>query len=148
MDFNLWEITGLVILAIIVFGPEKLPELARKAARVLNYLRRIGNDARGQLRKELGDEFADVSLADLNPKAFIAKHLLTGDEVEDFRQMREEAFSAGTLVRDTLTDARDATTTAPDEDDPAQDAPAAAPGVREQPTDEPVAHVPFDPEAT
>ena len=102
MDFNLWEITVLVVLAIIVFGPEKLPELARKAARVLQFLRRIGNDARGQLRKELGDEFADISLADLNPRTFVAKHLLSGDEVEDLRQIREEALASGQIVRDTM----------------------------------------------
>ena len=33
------EIVLLGGLAIIIFGPEKLPELARKAARVLAYLR-------------------------------------------------------------------------------------------------------------
>ena len=45
---------------------------------------------------------ADISLADLNPKTFVAKHLLSGEEVEDLRQIREEALSSGTLVRDTL----------------------------------------------
>ncbi len=151
MDFNLWEITGLVVLAIIVFGPEKLPELARKAARVLNYLRRIGNDARGQLRKELGDEFADISLADLNPKTFVAKHLLSGDEVEDLRQIREEAIASGSLVRETLESGR----TAASDTDTAEPTPgavgSAAAGV-EKAGPEPVAaaavHVPFDPEAT
>lgn len=140
MDFNLWEITGLVVLAIIVFGPEKLPELARKAARVLNYLRRIGNDARGQLRKELGPEFDNFDLADLNPRSFVAKHLLSGEEVEDLRQIREEAISSGSLVRDTLEDARSSTTV---DGDPAQEGAAAA-----EPEASAPRHVPFDPEAT
>ena len=151
MDFNLWEITALVVLAIIVFGPEKLPELARKAARVLNYLRRIGNDARGQLRKELGDEFADISLADLNPKTFVAKHLLSGDEVEDLRQIREEALSSGTLVRDTLEEARSSTSSAAATDADPAEPPASLAGTDEA-ADEPaapvLAHVPYDPEAT
>lgn len=150
MDLNLWEITALVVLAIIVFGPEKLPELARKAARVLNYLRRIGNDARGQLRKELGDEFADISLADLNPKTFVAKHLLSGDEVEDLRQIREEALASGQIVRDTMDEARGK------ERKPA-DAPDATPGdpgvdpagpAASEPVDQALATVPYDPEAT
>lgn len=151
MDFNLWEITALVVLAIIVFGPEKLPELARKAARVLNYLRRIGNDARGQLRKELGDEFADISLADLNPKTFVAKHLLSGEEVEDLRQIREEALSSGTLVRDTLEEARSSTSSAAATDADPAEPPASLAGTDEA-ADEPaapvLAHVPYDPEAT
>ena len=150
MDFNLWEITGLVVLAIIVFGPEKLPELARKAARVLNYLRRIGNDARGQLRLELGDEFADLSLADLNPKTFVAKHLLSGDEVEDLRQIREEALSSGTLVRDTLKDARSMTADEGAGTASAEPRPSGAEGAGVVTGGDTVAveRVRFDPEAT
>lgn len=147
MDFNMWEITALVVLAIIVFGPEKLPELARKAARVLNYLRRIGNDARGQLRKELGDEFADISLADLNPKTFVAKHLLSGEEVEDLRQIRDEALASGQIVRDSLADAKGAATAS---GDPVVDADAPAPAGPAAATPGPasVVTVPYDPEAT
>ena len=153
MDFNLWEITALVVLAIIVFGPEKLPELARKAARVLNYLRRIGNDARGQLRKELGDEFADISLADLNPKTFVAKHLLSGDEVEDLRQIREEALASGQIVRDTMDEAWGKERKPADAPD-AADATPGDPGVdpagpaASEPVDQALATVPYDPEAT
>lgn len=45
MDFNGPELIILVALAIIIFGPEKLPELARKLARIIAYLRRIGTPA-------------------------------------------------------------------------------------------------------
>jgi sec-independent protein translocase protein TatB len=76
LDFNFWEILVLAAFAVIIFGPEKLPELARKAARVLNYLRNIANDAQGRLREELGPDFADLELADLNPRALVNKHLL------------------------------------------------------------------------
>lgn len=103
--FSLSEIVGLVILAIIVFGPDKLPELARKAARVIAYLRRVGNDARGQLRRELGPEYDNIHLADLNPKTFISKHLLSSDEVADLRQIRDDALTEGRLVQDTLAEA-------------------------------------------
>jgi sec-independent protein translocase protein TatB len=72
LDFNLSEIVVLAILAVIIFGPEKLPELARKTARVLNYLRNIANDAQGRLREELGPEFADLELT--NPRAMVQKH--------------------------------------------------------------------------
>lgn len=153
MDFNLWEITVLVVLAIIVFGPEKLPELARKAARVLQFLRRIGNDARGQLRKELGDEFADISLADLNPKTFVAKHLLSGEEVEDLRQIRDEAIASGQILKDTVDEV---SATAEESDAQAAWAAGAAGGSQGKPAasggagvGEPVpTTVPFDPEAT
>jgi sec-independent protein translocase protein TatB len=82
IDFNMSEIVVLGVLAVIIFGPEKLPEVARKAARVLNYLRNIANDAQGRLRQELGPEFADLELADLNPRAFVQKNLLDPVQAE------------------------------------------------------------------
>lgn len=75
-DFNAGEIILLVVFAVVIFGPEKLPDLARKAARVIHYLRNIANDAQGRLREELGPEYADLNLTDLNPKALVNKHLL------------------------------------------------------------------------
>ena len=82
IDFNMSEILILGVLAVIIFGPEKLPEVARKAARVLNYVRNIANDAQGRLRQELGPEFADLELADLNPRAFVQKNLLDPVQAE------------------------------------------------------------------
>ncbi|MDN5571438.1 MAG: sec-independent translocase [Propionibacteriaceae bacterium] len=107
-DFNLPEITLLVMLAIIIFGPEKLPDLARKAARIVAYLRAVGNDARGQLRKELGPEWDKIDFADLNPKTFVQRHLLSGDEIEDLRSIRSDAIEAGTLVKDAANDVKGA----------------------------------------
>lgn len=88
IDFNASEIVILVILAVIIFGPDKLPGLARKAARVFNYIRNIANDAQGKLREELGPEFADLNLANLNPKSLMASTLLdsVNSEVADVKQ--------------------------------------------------------------
>ncbi|MCA0295689.1 MAG: Sec-independent protein translocase subunit TatB [Actinobacteria bacterium] len=80
IDFNFWEILLLAAFAVILFGPEKLPELARKAARVVNYLRNIANDASGRLREELGPEFADLDLTD--PRGMVTKHLLNPVQAE------------------------------------------------------------------
>lgn len=87
IDINGWEVAILVALAVIIFGPEKLPGLARKAARVLNYVRNIANDAQGKLRDELGPEFADLNLADLNPKSLVTSTLLdpVKTEVEEVK---------------------------------------------------------------
>lgn len=79
-NFDWTEILVLAVLAVVIFGPEKLPELARKTARVLNYLRNIANDAQGKLREELGPEFADLELT--NPRAMVTKHLLDPVQAE------------------------------------------------------------------
>ena len=103
IDFNMSEIVVLAVLAVIIFGPEKLPELARKAARVLNYVRNIANDARGQLRQELGPEFADIHLSDLNPRTFVAKHMLGEETTRELNETVAEvrALTRGDLVGDT-----------------------------------------------
>lgn len=143
----MWEIAGLAALAILFFGPEKLPELARRAARIMAHLRRIGDDARGQLRKELGPEFDDFHLSDLNPRTLVARHLLSGEEVEDLRQIRDEALQSGQLVREAVDDVRGtgshaATTDAEGSADAGGHVQTLAPDVP-QPR-----WVPYDPEAT
>jgi sec-independent protein translocase protein TatB len=94
IDFNIAEVVVLGVLAVIIFGPEKLPELARKTARVLSYLRNIANDAQGRLRQELGPEFADLELADLNPRALVSKHLLNPVQTE-MESIKASADAAG-----------------------------------------------------
>lgn len=80
-DIGAGELITLVVLAIILFGPERIPEFARKAARVIHYLRGVANQATEQIKGELGPEYANLTLADLNPKTFIQKHLL--DDIQD-----------------------------------------------------------------
>lgn len=70
------EFLTLVILAVVLFGPEKIPEFSRKAARVVHYLRNVANNATTQLRTELGPEYADLELKDLTPKAILQRALL------------------------------------------------------------------------
>lgn len=69
------EIVFLIILGVIIFGPDKLPEVARKAARVVRYLRGIANDAKNTLSDELGPELTN-DLHDLNPRGFVQRHLV------------------------------------------------------------------------
>ena len=86
MDLGAPEIIWLVVLAVLMFGPERIPGFARKAARVYKYLMNIASGAKDQLVGELGPEFADLSLADLNPRTFISKHLLDTEEISAFRE--------------------------------------------------------------
>ena len=80
LDINAPEFVLLLVLAVILFGPERLPELARKAARVVRYIRTMAGSAQQQLSRELGPGFEDLDFRDLNPRAFVQKHLL--DDVE------------------------------------------------------------------
>lgn len=83
------ELMLLIILAFIFFGPEKLPAVSRKAARVVYTVRAMANQATSQLKAELGPEYQDLTLADLNPKTFVQKTLLA-DVQGDLDDIKKE----------------------------------------------------------
>jgi sec-independent protein translocase protein TatB len=74
------EFVVLAFVGVVVLGPDRLPGLARDAARMLRTLREMATGARTQLREELGPEFADIDLRSLNPRTAITQALL-GDDV-------------------------------------------------------------------
>jgi sec-independent protein translocase protein TatB len=75
------ELVILAIVGLIVLGPDRLPGLARDAARMIKTLREMATGARTQLREELGPEFADLDLRNLNPRTAIQRAVL-GDDVD------------------------------------------------------------------
>jgi len=80
-DLNVFKIVVLGVLALVIFGPEQLPKMAAQAGQALRDLRRLAERARTDLGESLGPEFRDFDLNDLNPKAFVRKHLL--DDLDD-----------------------------------------------------------------
>lgn len=74
------EALALVVIALVVFGPEKLPQAASQAGRTLRQLRQMANNAKADLQANMGPEFANFDPTDLNPKNFVRKHLL--DDLE------------------------------------------------------------------
>ena len=77
------ELAIIAFVAVIVFGPDRLPEFARQAGRFFRTMRNLAQNAQSQLREELGPEYADLKLADLDPRQAIRKHILEAME-EDF----------------------------------------------------------------
>jgi sec-independent protein translocase protein TatB len=77
-DLSMTKLLILGVIAMLVFGPDKLPQVARDAGRMLRQMRALAQQARADLKSELGDTVGDFDIADLNPKAFVRKHLLEG----------------------------------------------------------------------
>ncbi len=73
---GLQEIMVIAFIAVIVFGPDKLPDLARQAGRMARQLRSFAHAARDELRTELGPEYADLQLRDLDPRSIVRKHIM------------------------------------------------------------------------
>jgi len=78
------ELAVIAFVAVLVFGPDKLPDFARQAGRLVRTMRQFANQARDELRDELGPEYADLDLRDLDPRAIVKKHIYDAmNEIED-----------------------------------------------------------------
>jgi sec-independent protein translocase protein TatB len=77
------ELLMLLLIGLLVFGPDQLPKIAGDIGRMIRQLRRMASDVSTDLRTELGSEFDDVDLASLHPRRFIEKHLLADDDDDD-----------------------------------------------------------------
>ena len=74
-DIGPLEVVTLIVLAVLVFGPDKLPKVIQDVARTIRKIRDFSETAKQDIRKELGPEFKDFEFEDLNPKTFIRKQL-------------------------------------------------------------------------
>lgn len=75
-DLSITKLMVLALIGLVVFGPEQLPKMAAQAGRALRDLRRLADNARADLSESLGPEFRDFDFNDLNPRAFVRKHLV------------------------------------------------------------------------
>ncbi|MEU2516863.1 sec-independent translocase [Streptomyces syringium] len=81
LDIGFFELVALVVLAVLIFGPDKLPKVIQDVSRTLRKIRQFSESAKEDIRSELGPEFKDFEFEDLNPKTFVRKHVLDKDEL-------------------------------------------------------------------
>lgn len=80
---GLQELALLALIAVVVFGPDKLPEFARQLGQFARAAKNLADGARDQLRDELGPEYSDLELRDLDPRAFVRKQINAALEDDD-----------------------------------------------------------------
>lgn len=94
-DINGGEFLILVVVALVVLGPERLPQYAQQLGRLVREARGFAVRAREQVRNEMGEEFDDVDWKALDPRQYdprriVREALLDGDDdpfgLNDFKQ--------------------------------------------------------------
>lgn len=84
-----WEhMLVLVVVGLVVLGPERLPGAIRWTSNALRQARDYLSGVSNQLREDLGPEFDDLrvplselqKLRGMTPRAALTKHLLDGDD--------------------------------------------------------------------
>jgi len=82
------EMLVLVVVGLVVLGPERLPGAIRWSATALRQARDYLSGVTSQLREDLGPDFDDLrgplselqKLRGMTPRAALTKHLLDGDD--------------------------------------------------------------------
>ncbi len=83
---GLLELVVIAVLGVLVVGPDKMPDLARQAARLLTSAKQATNSVRDELRENLGPEYADLEITDLHPRSLVRKHVfevLKDEDIDD-----------------------------------------------------------------
>jgi sec-independent protein translocase protein TatB len=82
------EILVLIVVGLVVLGPERLPGAIRWTSTALRQARDYLSGMTTQLREDMGPEFDDLreplselqKLRGMTPRAALTKHLLDGDD--------------------------------------------------------------------
>ncbi|MEO5535870.1 MAG: twin-arginine translocase TatA/TatE family subunit [Pseudolysinimonas sp.] len=85
MSFGLTFDKLLIILVIAVFliGPERLPGYAAQLARLVKTLRGFANGARDRMREEMGPEFDEVDWKKLDPRQYDPRRIIREALLDD-----------------------------------------------------------------
>lgn len=87
-DIGALELVTLVVLAVLVFGPDKLPKVIQDVSRFIKKIRDFSDSAKEDIRSELGPEFKDFEFEDLNPKTFLRKQMEQNEDLRDLKELR------------------------------------------------------------
>lgn len=82
------ELLLIGVVALVVLGPERLPEAARWLTGAMRKVKDFAGTAQQQLKDDFGADFDEIreplsqlnELRGMTPRALVTKHLLDGDE--------------------------------------------------------------------
>lgn len=74
-DVGFGELIGLAILALFLVGPDRLPNVAADAAKMIKRVRKYASNATEQIKESLGPGYENLKPEDLHPKNFIKKQI-------------------------------------------------------------------------
>ncbi|WP_217141178.1 sec-independent translocase [Streptomyces sp. AC627_RSS907] len=115
-DIGPLELVTLVVLAVLVFGPDKLPKVIQDVTRTIRKIREFSDSAKQDIRQELGPEFKDFEFEDLNPKTFIRKQMENDElglkEIRNGFDLKKEMAEVTDAVHGRESDASSASSSA------------------------------------
>ena len=70
------EFVVILLLAFLLIGPERLPEVLATVRRYVREARRMADGARDQLREQMGPEFDDIDWKAYDPRQYDPRRIV------------------------------------------------------------------------
>ena len=77
------KIVILLVLALFILGPERLPQYAKSFANFIKKMRKLANSAQEQMKDELGEGFEDLDWKKLDPRQYDPRRIIREALLED-----------------------------------------------------------------
>jgi len=81
----------VLLIALFIIGPEKLPGYAAKLGEFVRSVKRMADGAKDRLKEEMGPEFDDVDWKQLDPRQYDPRRIIRDALLEDQREAQAEA---------------------------------------------------------
>jgi sec-independent protein translocase protein TatB len=82
-DINGGEFLILLVVAMLVIGPERMPEYAAKLAKLVRQLRDLADAAKVQLREQMGPDFDDIKWEQYDPRQYDPRRIVREALMDD-----------------------------------------------------------------
>ena len=89
------EMLVIGIVAMLVFGPDKLPDIARQAGRFVRTVKQMAENAKDDLGREMGQDLSGFNLRDLDPREVVRRTLLDDDAPGTVKPQSQRPLSTG-----------------------------------------------------
>ena len=94
------ELIVVLVIAMVVIGPQRMPEYAAKLARGIRQLRLMADGARAQLKEQMGPEFEDVNWRQYDPRQYDPRKIVRDALREPLEQAWNPVAQELTSVRE------------------------------------------------
>lgn len=85
---NVYEFFILLVLALVLLGPERLPQYAQNLARWARKAREMAEDAKVRFKEETGTDFDDVDWQKYDPRQYDPRRIIREALAEDYDDAR------------------------------------------------------------
>ena len=104
IDINSGEFILIVIIALALIGPKRLPEYIAKLRTFIRTARDMAEGAKTQLKSEMGPEYQDIDWRQYDPRQYDPRRIIREALLEDTPTATMRAAGAAALATQAASD--------------------------------------------